>query len=110
MRAFNFKDTYKRFIHKRCFAPSRLSFSKAPSSFRSKIPCSKSHTRRNYYDAFPLADDIMEPYRPFIDQIAYKDLQPFRQHQGSEKMTQIAGFYPIFLIFSTSNRLRTRIK
>ena len=27
---------------------------------------------RNYYDAFPLADDIMEPYRPFIDQIAYK--------------------------------------
>ena len=27
---------------------------------------------RNYYDAFPLADDIMKPYRPFIDQIAYK--------------------------------------
>jgi len=27
---------------------------------------------RNYYDAFPLADDIMEPYRPFVDQIAYK--------------------------------------
>ena len=25
MRAFNFKDTYKRFIHKRCFAPSRMS-------------------------------------------------------------------------------------
>ena len=24
MRAFNFKDTYKRFIHKRCFAPSRM--------------------------------------------------------------------------------------
>ena len=27
---------------------------------------------RNYYDAFPLADDIMEPYRPFVDQIVYK--------------------------------------
>lgn len=23
---------------------------------------------RNYYDAFPLADDLMEPYRPFIDE------------------------------------------
>ena len=37
-------------------------------------------------------------------------LQSFRQHQGSKKMAQIAGFYPIFLIFSASNRLRTRIK
>lgn len=27
---------------------------------------------RNYYNAFPLADDIMEPYRPFVDQIVYK--------------------------------------
>ncbi|WP_414601537.1 CRISPR-associated endonuclease Cas1 [Fibrobacter sp.] len=27
---------------------------------------------RNHYDAFLLADDIMEPYRPFIDQIVYK--------------------------------------
>ncbi len=27
---------------------------------------------RNYYNAFPLADDIMEPYRPFADQIVYK--------------------------------------
>jgi len=23
---------------------------------------------RNYYDAFPLADDLMEPFRPFIDE------------------------------------------
>lgn len=22
---------------------------------------------RNYYNSFPLADDIMEPYRPFVD-------------------------------------------
>ena len=27
---------------------------------------------RNYYDAFPLADDIMEPYRPFIDQVVIR--------------------------------------
>ena len=31
---------------------------------------------RNYYDAFPLADDIMEPYRPFVDQVV---LQAFQQ-------------------------------
>lgn len=26
---------------------------------------------RNRYNAFPLADDVMEPYRPFVDQIVY---------------------------------------
>ena len=26
---------------------------------------------RNRYNAFPLADDIMEPYRPYIDEIVY---------------------------------------
>lgn len=26
---------------------------------------------RNRYNAFPLADDVMEPYRPFVDDIAY---------------------------------------
>ena len=36
------------------------------------MPPPSAFFHRNYYDAFPLADDIMEPYRPFIDQIAYK--------------------------------------
>jgi CRISPR-associated protein Cas1 len=27
---------------------------------------------RNRYNAFPLADDIMEPYRPFVDEIVHK--------------------------------------
>jgi CRISPR-associated protein Cas1 len=27
---------------------------------------------RNRYNAFPLADDIMEPYRPFVDEIVYE--------------------------------------
>ena len=27
---------------------------------------------RNRYNAFPLADDLMEPYRPFIDEIVYR--------------------------------------
>ena len=26
---------------------------------------------RNRYNAFPLADDVMEPYRPFLDEIVY---------------------------------------
>lgn len=26
---------------------------------------------RNRYNAFPLADDMMEPYRPFVDEIVY---------------------------------------
>ena len=27
---------------------------------------------KNKYNAFPLADDIMEPYRPFVDELVYK--------------------------------------
>lgn len=27
---------------------------------------------RNRYNAFPLADDIMEPFRPFVDEVVYK--------------------------------------
>lgn len=27
---------------------------------------------RNKYNAFPLADDLMEPYRPFVDEIVFK--------------------------------------
>lgn len=27
---------------------------------------------RSRYNAFPLADDVMEPYRPFVDEIVYQ--------------------------------------
>ncbi len=27
---------------------------------------------RSRYNAFPLADDVMEPYRPFVDELAYR--------------------------------------
>lgn len=27
---------------------------------------------RNRYNSFPLADDVMEPYRPFVDEIVYR--------------------------------------
>lgn len=26
---------------------------------------------RNRYNAFPLADDVMEPYRPYVDEMAF---------------------------------------
>lgn len=37
---------------------------------------------KNRYNAFPLADDLMEPYRPFVDQIVYSLLQ-----QGEKDLT-----------------------
>jgi len=32
---------------------------------------------KNRYNAFCLADDLMEPYRPYVDEIVYKMLQEF---------------------------------
>ena len=63
-------------------------------------------TTNRQYNRAPLHGLPAERHRQGIP----GNLQPLRQHQGSKKMAQIAGFYPIFLIFSASNRLRTRIK
>ncbi len=38
---------------------------------------------RNRYNAFPLADDVMEAYRPYVDELVYG-----LYDQGSEKLTQ----------------------
>lgn len=38
---------------------------------------------RNRYNAFPLADDIMEPYRPYVDEIVWNLLL-----QGETELTQ----------------------
>ena len=38
---------------------------------------------RNRYNAFPLADDIMEPYRPYVDEIVWNLLL-----QGETGLTQ----------------------
>lgn len=37
---------------------------------------------RNRYNAFPLADDVMEPYRPYVDEIVYRLME-----QGSNELT-----------------------
>ena len=33
----------------------------------------------NQYNAFGLADDIMEPYRPFVDELVFSDVETFRK-------------------------------
>ena len=38
---------------------------------------------RNRYNAFPLADDIMEPYRPYVDECVYNLVA-----SGETKMTK----------------------
>ncbi len=38
---------------------------------------------RNRYNAFPLADDVMEPYRPYVDEIVYNLFQ-----QGHKQLTK----------------------
>lgn len=42
---------------------------------------------RNRYNAFPLADDLMEPYRPYVDEAVYRlytngHMQPTREVKG----------------------------
>ena len=38
---------------------------------------------RNRYNAFPLADDLMEPYRPYVDELVYK-----LQSEGKLRLTK----------------------
>ena len=38
---------------------------------------------RNRYNAFPLADDLMEPYRPYVDELVYN-----LHNQGHEQLTK----------------------
>ncbi len=40
---------------------------------------------RNRYNAFCLADDLMEPYRPFVDELVYKMVQEFGLVEFLEK-------------------------
>lgn len=44
------------------------------------FPCQGIH-HRNRYDDFPLADDMMEPYRPFVD------LQVFKLNENGHRKT-----------------------
>lgn len=50
---------------------------------------------RNRYNAFPLADDIMEPYRPFVDEIAYHLFKVEKQTE-LDKTTKPALLHLLF--------------
>ncbi len=44
---------------------------------------------RNRYNAFPLADDLMEPYRPFVDEIAYHLYDGTKEQIDNESKRQL---------------------
>ncbi len=43
----------------------------------SGLTCLRGIHHHNRYNAFALADDVMEPYRPFVDQYVFGGMQPF---------------------------------
>lgn len=47
----------------------------------SGLACFCGIHHHNRYNAFALADDVMEPYRPFVDQIVFSQEPPFDRPQ-----------------------------
>ena len=41
---------------------------------------------RNKYNAFALADDIMEPYRPYVDEVVYEIIETYGLDNGEIKL------------------------
>ena len=54
---------------------------------------------RNRYNSFPLADDVMEPYRPFVDEIVYN----MYTHDGITELTQNSKQQLLRLLFVDTN-------
>lgn len=46
---------------------------------------------RNVYNAMPLVDDLMEPFRPFVDEVVYSFHQEGRKELGSEEKQKLIG-------------------
>ncbi|HJB85537.1 MAG TPA: type II CRISPR-associated endonuclease Cas1 [Candidatus Alistipes merdigallinarum] len=44
---------------------------------------------RNRYNAFPLADDLMEPYRPFVDELVYNLYSQGHEQLNKEVKSQL---------------------
>lgn len=44
----------------------------------------------NRYNAYCLADDIMEPYRPYVDEVVYRIVQQYTPHLGLTKEIKTA--------------------
>lgn len=58
---------------------------------------------RNRYNAFPLADDIMEGYRPYVDELVYS-----LYHQGIETLTKEVKGQLIHLLFMDTRFSKTQ--
>ncbi len=58
---------------------------------------------RNRYNAFPLADDIMEGYRPYVDELVYKLHQ-----QGVTKLDKEVKGELLHLLFMDTRFLKTQ--
>lgn len=53
---------------------------------------------RNRYNAFPLADDIMEPYRPYVDEIVYA-----MYAEGKRELTKETKAELLHILFVDTN-------
>lgn len=58
----------------------------------------------NRYNAFCLADDIMEPYRPFVDEIVFKLFQNDHQELTTEVKTEILKILANDVCFENTTR------
>lgn len=48
---------------------------------------------RNYYNSFPLADDAMEPYRPYIDRMVYEVYLSGKKEVDKDFKEKVLGLY-----------------
>ncbi len=59
---------------------------------------------RNRYNSFPLADDLMEPFRPYVDEIAYYAME--ENYTEIDKETKARMFRLLFTDVSIANVVR----
>lgn len=59
---------------------------------------------KNRYNAFPLADDIMEPYRPYVDEIVFKLFDSGKTDLDKETKAELLRILFIDTQFSTVMR------
>ena len=59
---------------------------------------------KNRYNAFPLADDLMEPYRPYVDALVYQLLLEDRKELDSEVKRRLLRLLFVDTVFEDCTR------
>ena len=59
---------------------------------------------RNRYNAFPLADDIMEPYRPYVDEIVFDLYANGEQELNKDVKAELLKFLYVDTVFDKVTR------